>query len=120
MCVCVGLTPRPSRPDLTSRPHVPALASRQHAESDLGECDLLIILGTSLKVQPFASLVGLVREDVPRLLINREQVFARRAATPRTQPQTPRCLAPQLVSLIHDAASSRQPQSCCPCSEPQP
>ena len=44
------------------------------AEQDLAACDLLIILGTSLKVQPFASLVGLVRENVPRLLINRETV----------------------------------------------
>ena len=48
----------------------------QLAESDLRECDLLIILGTSLKVHPFASLVGLVADDVPRLLINREQVGA--------------------------------------------
>ena len=46
----------------------------QLAEADLRACDLLIILGTSLKVHPFASLVGLVGEDVPRLLINREQV----------------------------------------------
>ena len=46
----------------------------QCAESDFAECDLLIILGTSLKVHPFASLVGLVREDVPRLLVNREEV----------------------------------------------
>ena len=44
------------------------------ADSDLRQCDLLIILGTSLKVQPFASLVGHVREDVPRVLINREEV----------------------------------------------
>jgi len=44
------------------------------AEPDFAQCDLLIILGTSLKVHPFASLVGLVRDDVPRLLLNREQV----------------------------------------------
>ena len=36
--------------------------------------ELLIVMGTSLKVQPFASLVGRVREHVPRLLINRERV----------------------------------------------
>lgn len=46
----------------------------QLAESDLRAADLLIIMGTSLKVQPFASLVGLVDDDVPRLLINREEV----------------------------------------------
>jgi len=44
------------------------------ARSDFEVCDLLIILGTSLKVHPFASLVGLVAADVPRLLINREVV----------------------------------------------
>ena len=46
----------------------------QCAETDVSQADLLIILGTSLKVQPFASLVGLVKDSVPRLLINREQV----------------------------------------------
>ena len=44
------------------------------AEEDFPQCDLLIVTGTSLKVQPFASLVGRVREHVPRLLINRERV----------------------------------------------
>ena len=37
-------------------------------------CDLLIVIGTSLQVHPFASLVNYVRPDVPRLLINREAV----------------------------------------------
>jgi len=41
---------------------------------DFQQCDLLIVLGTSMKVYPFAGLVDLVREDVPRLLINRECV----------------------------------------------
>ncbi|KAJ1351147.1 NAD-dependent protein deacetylase sirtuin-2 [Parelaphostrongylus tenuis] len=31
-------------------------------------------MGTSLVVQPFASLVNEVAEDVPRLLINKEEV----------------------------------------------
>ena len=87
------------------------------AETDLKEADLLIIFGTSLKVellaslgahclppltyshlttaphvspplpslpqvQPFASLVGLVRDDVPRLLINREQAHQIAASLP--------------------------------------
>lgn len=39
----------------------------------LEECDMLIILGTSLVVQPFASLVSRVKEDVPRLYINLEK-----------------------------------------------
>ncbi|XP_054627821.1 NAD-dependent protein deacetylase sirtuin-3, mitochondrial isoform X2 [Dunckerocampus dactyliophorus] len=35
---------------------------------------LLIVMGTSLKVEPFASLAGAVRGSVPRLLINRDLV----------------------------------------------
>lgn len=36
--------------------------------------DLAIIMGTSLTVQPFASLPWKIQQGVPRLLINREQV----------------------------------------------
>ena len=39
---------------------------------DLDQCDLLIIIGTSLKVAPFNSLVSDVEDTVPRLLINLE------------------------------------------------
>lgn len=45
-----------------------------HAEEDMPKCDLLIIMGTSLVVYPFAALQDLVGDDCPRLLINREQV----------------------------------------------
>ena len=38
------------------------------------EADLCIVMGTSLSVQPFASLPGFCSEGVPRLLINGEQV----------------------------------------------
>lgn len=41
---------------------------------DFPVCDLLIIMGTSLKVHPFASLVDKVGGLVPRLLLNRELV----------------------------------------------
>lgn len=44
------------------------------AAEDFPKCDLLIVLGTSLVVQPFASLIGRVHSTVPRLLINREKV----------------------------------------------
>lgn len=40
----------------------------------LSEADLCIVLGTSLSVQPFASLPHFVNESVPRLLINMERV----------------------------------------------
>lgn len=43
-------------------------------KADMINCDLLIVIGTSLSVQPFAGLVHKVRENVPRLLINREAV----------------------------------------------
>jgi hypothetical protein len=46
----------------------------QLMQEDFPECDLLIVTGTSLKVQPFASLVGRVGINVPRLLVNRERV----------------------------------------------
>ncbi|PNS20632.1 Conserved oligomeric Golgi complex subunit 4 [Sphaceloma murrayae] len=38
------------------------------------EADLCIVLGTSLQVQPFASLPSYCRDGVPRVLINKEQV----------------------------------------------
>ena len=42
------------------------------AESDFDKCDLLIVMGTSLVVQPFASLIDKVPAVCPRLLINRQ------------------------------------------------
>lgn len=42
--------------------------------ADMVSCDLVIVMGTSLSVQPFYSLLQQVRENVPRLLINREAV----------------------------------------------
>ncbi|CAG8460670.1 33713_t:CDS:2 [Gigaspora margarita] len=41
---------------------------------DFNNCDLLIVAGTSLQVQPFALLIDYVSSDTPRLLINREKV----------------------------------------------
>ena len=46
----------------------------QYANEDFTKCDLLIVMGTSLKVQPFASLIDHVNKNIPRLLINREEV----------------------------------------------
>lgn len=44
-------------------------------EEDEPECDLLIVMGSSLVVQPFASIVSSLPSDsCPRLLINREVV----------------------------------------------
>nr|XP_057932678.1 NAD-dependent protein deacetylase sirtuin-3 isoform X2 [Doryrhamphus excisus] len=44
-----------------------------HAK-DFPKADLLIIMGTSLQIEPFASLVNTLRSTVPRLLLNRHAV----------------------------------------------
>ncbi|KAI3643265.1 hypothetical protein MP228_012820 [Amoeboaphelidium protococcarum] len=41
---------------------------------DFAKCDLLIVMGTSLTVHPFASLITQVMSTVPRILINMERV----------------------------------------------
>uniref|UniRef100_A0A1B0CAF4 NAD-dependent protein deacetylase n=1 Tax=Lutzomyia longipalpis TaxID=7200 RepID=A0A1B0CAF4_LUTLO len=43
-------------------------------QKDFRDCDLLIIMGTSLEVQPFASLPDKVNDTCVRLLVNRELV----------------------------------------------
>ena len=45
-------------------------------QKDFKKCDLLIIMGTSLAVQPFASMVDNVGTECPRVLINMEKVGA--------------------------------------------
>lgn len=42
--------------------------------SDFQQCDLLLVMGTSLVVQPFASLIDAAPRGTPRLLVNRERV----------------------------------------------
>ncbi|CAG4984650.1 unnamed protein product [Colias eurytheme] len=46
-------------------------------QEDFQKCDMLIIMGSSLEVQPFASLIDMVPDWCPRLLINREKAGAR-------------------------------------------
>ncbi|GAB6020137.1 NAD-dependent protein deacetylase sirtuin-3, mitochondrial [Chamberlinius hualienensis] len=41
---------------------------------DVMVADTLIIMGTSLEVEPFASIANMVEEDVPRILINKTPV----------------------------------------------
>lgn len=41
---------------------------------DLRECDLIISIGTSLKVAPVADIVDNVPEEVPQILINRDPI----------------------------------------------
>ena len=42
--------------------------------NDLDEADCVIVMGTSLAVQPFGSLIDFARQDCPRLLLNRDVV----------------------------------------------
>ncbi|KAG0755956.1 hypothetical protein G6F57_002048 [Rhizopus arrhizus] len=66
---CKGLI----KPDITFFGE--SLPKRFHDHlSDYEKADLLIVIGTSLQVQPFASLIDDVADTVPRLLINRELV----------------------------------------------
>jgi len=46
-------------------------------QQDFPQCDLLIVMGTSLAVQPFAGLMHKVRDNCPRVLINRDPVGLR-------------------------------------------
>ena len=53
------------------------LPDRFHSliDKDLAECDLLMVLGTSLQVQPVASLIHRVNDSTPKLIINKENVM---------------------------------------------
>uniref|UniRef100_A0A8C2XQF4 Si:dkey-103i16.6 n=1 Tax=Cyclopterus lumpus TaxID=8103 RepID=A0A8C2XQF4_CYCLU len=51
--------------------------------ADFPKADLLIIMGTSLQIEPFASLVNTVRSTVPRLLLNRHAVGPFQKVPPR-------------------------------------
>ena len=52
-----------------------ALPEAFHRNRSLpADADLAIVMGTSLTVQPFASLPGFVKEETPRVLINLERV----------------------------------------------
>eukprot|EP00929_Paragymnodinium_shiwhaense_P066840 TRINITY_DN33583_c0_g1_i1.p1 TRINITY_DN33583_c0_g1~~TRINITY_DN33583_c0_g1_i1.p1 ORF type:complete len:326 (+),score=48.11 TRINITY_DN33583_c0_g1_i1:115-1092(+) len=46
----------------------------QLSSEDLPQADLLLVMGTSLQVQPFAGLVNQVLPEVPRVLVNRDRV----------------------------------------------
>ncbi|EDV29569.1 uncharacterized protein TRIADDRAFT_52084 [Trichoplax adhaerens] len=43
-------------------------------KKDIAGCDLVIVMGTSLQVEPFASLVDKIPQRTPRVLINKEIV----------------------------------------------
>ena len=46
----------------------------EQLDKDFHECDLLIVMGTSLKVEPFPGMIEDPPINVPRVLINNEKV----------------------------------------------
>jgi NAD-dependent histone deacetylase SIR2 len=43
-------------------------------KKDVMDCDLLLCIGTSLKVSPVSEIVNMIPEDVPQILINKDLV----------------------------------------------
>eukprot|EP01083_Nonionella_stella_P040406 109666_1 len=65
---CGGLV----KPDIVFFGEVLPRRFAELVRSDLSQADLLIVMGSSLKVEPVASLIDLVPDSCPRMLINRE------------------------------------------------
>ncbi|KAF4733476.1 NAD-dependent protein deacetylase sirtuin-2, partial [Perkinsus olseni] len=65
---CGGLV----KPDVTFFGEKIRTQYQDMVSDDFPRCDLLIVVGTSLRVMPFAALIGSVPSSTPRLLINRE------------------------------------------------
>lgn len=69
-CVkCGGLV----KPEITFFGEDLPLRFGKLAQVDFKKCDLLIVLGTSLQVEPFNRLITRVPAKCPRLLINRDR-----------------------------------------------
>eukprot|EP00996_Jenningsia_fusiforme_P000961 NODE_1876_length_1373_cov_23.436556_g1697_i0.p1 GENE.NODE_1876_length_1373_cov_23.436556_g1697_i0~~NODE_1876_length_1373_cov_23.436556_g1697_i0.p1 ORF type:complete len:403 (-),score=101.91 NODE_1876_length_1373_cov_23.436556_g1697_i0:164-1285(-) len=67
------------KPDIVFYGEALSESFRTRMDEDMPQADLLIVMGTSLKVAPFASLPNMVPDLCPRLLINRELVGQREA-----------------------------------------
>ena len=62
------------KPDIVFFGEKPPLRFFVRAMQDMPQCDLLLVMGTSLAVQPFAGLLAKAPESAPRMLINLEKV----------------------------------------------
>lgn len=47
----------------------------RHIQRDLPRCDALLVVGSSMRVQPVAAIPAMLPADVPQILINRELVL---------------------------------------------
>ena len=63
-----------SKPDIVFFGEVLPELFQDVVDDDMCECDLLIVMGTSLLVNPVAAIPDWVGHSVPRVLINRELV----------------------------------------------
>ncbi|CAH0475043.1 unnamed protein product [Peronospora belbahrii] len=74
MCKSCGLPDGIVKPDIVFFGE--SLPRRFHdsIKSDEGEADLVLVMGSSLKVNPVRSIVGRFKKDTPMILINREPV----------------------------------------------
>ncbi|XP_037963373.2 NAD-dependent protein deacetylase sirtuin-2 [Plutella xylostella] len=72
-CGCGGLV----KPDIVFFGESLPARFQECLQVDFERCDMLIIMGSSLEVQPFASLIDMVPDWCPRLLINREKAGTR-------------------------------------------
>jgi len=70
MCDCGGII----KPDIVFFGENLPRRFFEGIKQDFPKCDLLLVVGTSLQVHPFAGLIREVSGDTPRILINREAV----------------------------------------------
>jgi NAD-dependent SIR2 family protein deacetylase len=68
--ICVACTSGVVKPDVIFFGEDLPGRFKELLESDFSECDLLIVMGTSLQVQPFSSLILRVNQTTPRLLVS--------------------------------------------------
>ncbi|WPK23868.1 hypothetical protein PUMCH_001118 [Australozyma saopauloensis] len=62
------------KPDITFFGEALPLLFHDNINQDLRDCDLIISIGTSLKVAPVADIVDKVRGSVPQILINKDPI----------------------------------------------
>jgi NAD-dependent deacetylase sirtuin 2 len=77
------------KPDITFFGEALPQRFSQLVQHDFPQCDLLIVIGTSLQVRPFNELIEWVPTTTPRLLINREEVGKKNFIS-TTKPIDPR------------------------------
>ncbi|RKP35313.1 Sirt2 histone deacetylase, partial [Dimargaris cristalligena] len=72
LCIACENDDRYVKPDITFFGEALPSCFFERLTEDFPQCDLLIVMGTSLQVEPFASLIDRVPRRTPRLLVNLE------------------------------------------------